>query len=200
MPVLVGLALAASAGAAPRPGKVVRIDRKPAGITGAPRFCTVSASDLGGYCVTTRPPEVGDRMHVIDNARVLGTVRVTAVTELGDGCMQKMVWMYQSTLDTGDLSPTTGAMIAVADVPLDPRSARLVDVEHSPAGHPWGTDTIYGIDSNGNGHVDLAFVHYMCDDAGNVSNLPTSSCHEVWTSRPGRGLQKLRGERYRNCY
>ena len=199
---LVGVALCASAWAAPRAGKgkVVRVERRPSGLAGTPRYCTVSPVDLVAYCISTKAPEVGDRMTVIDNQRVLGVVRVTQVQQLDDSCKQNLMWMTQGQLDSGDLSTPHGTMIGVLDVPLDARSAKLVHVDKSPGGHPAGVDTIYAIDGNGDGRVDLEFVQFQCDDTGNHSLNATSSCYEVWAAMPGRGLEKIRAERLRNCF
>ena len=201
--VLVGIAavsLWASATAAPRQGKVVRIERRPSGLSGTPRYCTVSITDMISYCISEKTPEVGDRLTVVDSQRVLGVIRVTHVQPLGDGCQQNMMWMTQGALDSGDLSNPQGQMIATLDVPLDARSARLVNVDKSPGGHPWGTDTIYAVDRNGDGNPDIEFVQYQCDDSGNQSTNATATCFEVWAQMPGRGLEKIRSERQKHCY
>lgn len=198
--ILVGAVLSASAGAAPRAGKVVRVERKPAGLTGTPRYCTVSINDNVGYCITTVPPEVGDRMTVIDNAHVLGTIRVSQVQPIPDGCNQNTSWMTQGTLESGDLSAPQGAIIGVLDVGLDGRSAKLVNIDKSPGGHVVGTDTIYAIDNNNDGNADLEFVQYGCDDAGNTSNIPTGLCNEVWSTKSPRGMERVRADRVRTCY
>jgi hypothetical protein len=198
--VLVGVLLYAAAQAAPRAGKVIRVERRPSGLTGIPRYCTVSTADMISYCVSEKAPEIGDRLTVIDSQHVLGVIRVTHVQPLGDGCQQNMMWMTQGTLDSGDLGNPQGQMIATLDVPVDVRSARLVTVDKSPGGHPWGTDTIYAVDRNGDGHPDVEFVQYQCDDNGNQSMNATATCFEVWALMPGRGLEKLRSERQKHCY
>jgi hypothetical protein len=196
---LVGL-LGASAFAAPRAGKVVRVERKPQQIAGVPRYCTISSSDYVGYCNTNTPPEVGDRITVVDNTRVLGTIRVSTVTPLADGCQQNSSWMTQGTLESGDLSTPQGAMIGVIDVGVDLRSGKLINVDKSPSGHQYGTDTIYAIDNNNDGNPDLEFVQYGCDDAGNYSLQSTSLCTEVYGARSNKGLERIRSERIRICY
>ncbi|NVB83662.1 MAG: hypothetical protein HOV81_35135 [Kofleriaceae bacterium] len=202
--ILVGAVLSASAGASPRTGvragRVVRIERKPAGPTGTPRYCTVSINDNVGYCITPTPPEIGSRMTVIDNARVLGTIRISSVQGIADGCNQNTSWMTQGTLESGDLSTPNGAIIGVIDVGLDPRNAKLVNVDKSPSGHPIGTDTIYAIDNNNDGAADLEFVQFGCDDAGNMSPMPTGLCNEVWSAKAPRGMERVRAERVRTCY
>jgi hypothetical protein len=201
--VVVGLALCADAGATPRAGKVVRVERRPSGLTGTPRYCTVSTVDMIAYCVAEKAPEIGDRLTVIDNQRVLGTIRVTHVQALPNGCQQSqqsVMWMTQGTLDGGDLSNPQGQLIATLDVPVDAHASKLVNVDKSPGGHPWGTDTIYAVDRNGDGNADLEFVQYQCDDSGNQTINPTATCYEVWAITAGRGLEKIRSERQKNCY
>jgi hypothetical protein len=199
--VLVGIALSVHADAAPRAGKVVRVERRPSGLTGTPRYCTVSAVDMISYCISEKSPEVGDRLTVLDSQHVLGVIRVTHVQPLPDGCNQNMMWMTQGTLDSGDLSNPQSQMIATLDVPVDSRSSKLLSVDKSPGGHPWGTDTIYAVDRNGDGDVDVEFVQYQCDDAGaQTINSATATCFEVWAVAAGRGLEKIRAERQKHCY
>lgn len=198
--VLLGVALCAQAGAAPRAGKVVRVERRPSGLVGTPRYCTVSPVDMISYCISEKAPEVGDRLTVLDSQKVAATIRVTHVQALPDGCQQNMMWMTQGTLDSGDLANPQGQLIATLDVPVDARSARLVTVEKSPGGRPAGTDTIYAIDRNGDGSADVEFVQYQCDDSGNQSINPTATCFEVWATAAGRGLEKVRAERQKHCY
>ena len=198
--VLVGIALYAIASAAPRAGKVVKIERRPSGLSGTPRYCSVSTTDLLAYCVSEKGPEVGDRLTVIDSQRVLGVLRVTHVQPLGDGCQQNMLWMTQSVLDSGKIDAPQGQMIATLDVPVDTRTTRLIHVDKSPGGHSAGIDTIYAIDRNGDGTPDLEFVQFPCDDTGNPTINSTGTCFEVWAQVPGRGLEKLRSERQKQCY
>jgi hypothetical protein len=198
---LVAVALCTSAGAAPRAGKVVRVPRKTAGFTGHPRFCAVHPGDMFGHCTGAKEPQVGDRLTAVDANRVLGVLRVTQVQPYNDGCQATSQWMIQTTLDSGDLANARGLMLGVADVPLDMRSGRIAGIDKSPTGHAQGTDTIYAIDGNNDGTVDVAFIQYPCDDAGNATlTATTSTCHEVWTAQTGRGLERLRHDRFRTCY
>jgi hypothetical protein len=192
--------LCASAFAAPRAGKVVRVERRPQQLVGAPRYCTVSPSDNVGYCITNTPPDVGERITVIDNAHVLGSIRITTVTPLQDGCQQSSSWMTQGTLESGDLSNPSGAMIGVLEFAIDLRSGKLINVDRSPSGHPWGTDTIYAIDNNNDANPEIEFVQYGCDDAGNSTQQSTSLCTEVWSVRSNKGLERIRSERVKTCY
>jgi hypothetical protein len=198
--VLVGIVLCMRAEATPRAGKVVRVERRPSGLTGTPRYCTVSAVDMISYCISEKAPEIGDHLTVIDSQRVLGIIKVTQVQPLPDGCQQNMMWMTQGSLESGDLDRPQGQMIATLDVPVDVRSSKLMNVDKSPGGHPWGTDTIYAVDRNGDGNVDVEFVQYQCDDTGNQSSNPTATCFEVWAAASGRGLEKVRSERQKHCY
>ena len=152
------------------------------------------------YCISEKSPEVGDHLTVIDSQHVLGVIRVTHVQPLPDGCQQNMMWMTQGSLDSGDLSNPQGQMIATLDVPVDARSSKLLGTDKSPGGHPWGTDTIYAVDRNGDGNPDVEFVQYQCDDAGNQSINATATCYEVWATAAGRGLEKIRAERQKHCY
>jgi hypothetical protein len=94
-----------------------------------------------------------------------------------------------------------GTMLALADVPVSAGTAKLVTVDKTPTGHAWGTDTIFAVDNNGDGSVDIEFVQYPCDDAGNASlGATTSQCHEVWATQSGRGLERLRQDRLKVCY
>jgi hypothetical protein len=198
--VLVGIVLCMRAEATPRAGKVVRVERRPSGLTGTPRYCTVSAVDLISYCISEKAPEIGDHLTVIDSQRVLGIIKVTQVQPLPDGCQQNMMWMTQGSLESGDHDRPQGQMNATLDVPVDVRSSKLMNVDKSPGGHPWGTDTIYAVDRNGDGNVDVEFVQYQCDDTGNQSSNPTATCFEVWAAVSGRGLEKIRSERQKHCY
>ena len=192
--------LCASAFAAPRAGKVVRVERRPQQVIGAPRYCTISSSDNVGYCMTTTPPEVGQRLTVVDSVHVLGVIRISTVTPLADGCQQNTSWMTQGTLESGDLSSPQGALIGTLDVAVDLRSGKLINVDKSPSGHAWGTDTVYAIDNNNDGNADIEFVQYGCDDSGGYSVNSTSLCTEVWGVRSNKGLERLRSERVKTCY
>jgi hypothetical protein len=191
----------ALAGATPRTGKVVRVVRRAPGITGHPRFCAVHPGDMFGHCIGSKAPEVGERMVAVDYNHVLGVIRVTNVDPYNDGCQQTNQWMIQTVVETGDVRSARGQMLTLADVPVDARNAKLVTVDKTPMGHTWGTDTIYAVDNNADGNVDLEFIQYPCDDLGNATlGATTSQCHEVWANQPGRGLERLRQDRFRVCY
>ena len=198
--VAAALAFGASADATPRAGKVVRVERKAAGVTGQPRFCSVQPVDMFGNCVGSRAPEVGERMVAVDHNRVVGTLRVTQVQPYADGCQQTNNWMIQTVADGGDFGAARGIVLGLSDVNIDIRTGRLINVDKTPTGHPWGTDQIYAVDSNGDGNADVEFIQFQCDDFGNASNNATSSCFEVWAAQANRSMERLRQDRFRVCY
>jgi hypothetical protein len=192
-----GLAVAiAAASAAPRAGKVIRVERKAASFTGSPRHCHIQPTDLSGLC--WGKVEIGDRYLTLDRNRVLGVLRVTHVQQYQDNCQQ---FFIQSVAESGDFDLAQGLVLGVADVTVDPRAARLVDPDRSPTGHQWGTDAIYAVDNTGDGNPEIEFIQYSCDDSGNATtSTPTSLCHEVWIAPSGRNLERVRQERFKNCY
>ncbi len=196
--VLVGVLIAATAAA--RPGKVVRVERRARAQSGTPRMCTLSGADLSGYCIASKPPEVGNRLQILDSTRALGVVRLTAVTAVPDACMQNVVWMIQGALESGDLTKPDGGMIGVLDVAVDPRAGKLVQVDHPATGHPFGTDQVWAVDGNGDGSVDLEFVQFACDDGGAPGPTASGTCVEVWQQNPAGRLEKSRQDRFRNCF
>jgi hypothetical protein len=196
--VLVGVLLAATVAA--RPGKVVRVERRARVRMGSPRMCTVSAGDLSGYCITSKPPEVGERLSIVDSQHPLGVVRLTTVATVPDACTQNVVWMIQGTLESGDVSKPEGAMIGVLDVGIDPRAGKLVQVDHAATGHPFGTDQVYALDGDGDGAVDIEFVQFACDDAGTPGPNATGTCVEVWQANTAGRLERTRQDRFRNCF
>jgi hypothetical protein len=198
--VLVGTSLCATVSAAPHPGKVVRVERRTHGALGIPRMCTVSAGDGSGFCITARAPEVGDHLQVVDNSHVLGIVRLTSVAVLPDACNQTTVWMIQWSLETGDLARPDGAIIGVLEGGIDPRCGLLVQVDHSPTGHPFGTDQVYGLDANGDGDADTEFVQFACDDGGVLSPNATGTCVETWQQTSPLHFERTRADRFRNCF
>jgi len=196
--VLVGVLIAATAAA--RPGKVVRVERRARVPGGTPRMCTLSGSDLTGYCITSKAPEVGNKLQILDGTRTLGTMRLTAVTEPPEMCGQHTVWMIQGALESGDMSKPDGGIVGVLDVAVDPRAGKLVQVDHPATGHPFGTDQVWAVDGNGDGAVDVEFVMFACDDGGAPGPSPTGTCIEVWQQNAVGRLEKSRQDRFRNCF
>jgi hypothetical protein len=200
--ISVAIALVSSAEAAPRAGKVVRVERKAAGYTGHPRFCSIQPSDFYGSCTGTHAPEVGDRMVAIDRSHVVGTLRVTSVQPQSDGCSHTYNWMIQTVAESGDFATARGLVLGLSDVNIDLRGGRLVDVDKTPTGHPWGTDQIFAVDNNGDGNADLEFVQFACDDFGNASTASaTSYCQDVWTTQTAsKSFERVRQDRFQTCY
>jgi hypothetical protein len=199
----VGLILVAVLVAVPalaRPGKVVRVERRARAAGGTPRMCTLSGSDLTGYCITSKAPEVGSRLTVLDGTHTLGVMRLMSVTEPPEMCGQHTVWMIQGALDSGDLSKPDGGMIGVLDVPVDPRAGKLVQVDHPATGHAFGTDQVWAVDGNGDGAIDVEFVMFACDDGGAAGPNPTGTCIEVWQQNATGRLERSHQDRYRNCF
>jgi hypothetical protein len=198
---LVVLALSASAGAAPRVGKVIRVERRAQGFSGHPRFCAVQTGEMYGHCIGSKGPEVGERLTAIDQNRVLGVLRVTQVQAIDSGCGEANQWTIQTAVDSGDVTSARGTLLGVADVPLDVSRAHTINVDRSPTGHAPGTDTIFAIDTNNDAAVDVEFIQFPCDDSGNASmTASTSYCHEVWAQQAGKGLERLRHDQFRVCY
>jgi hypothetical protein len=187
--------------AAPRAGKVVRVERRPAGFTGQPRFCTIQPSDMYGSCAGVRAPEIGERMTAVDRNRAVGVLRVTNVTTYPDGCGQTYNWMIQTVAESGDFAIARGLVLALSDVSVDMRAGKMIDPDKSPTGHSWGTDQVYAIDTNGDNSADIQFVQYACDDTGTAATTTaTSACHDVWVLQNAKHLDRLRQDRFRTCY
>jgi len=91
--VLVGIALGASAGATPRAGKVVRVERGSRRPPGTPRLCQFSASEL--VCLGKRP-EPGDKITVFDTKHVIATLHVEAATPLCAQPASGAVWCHMT--------------------------------------------------------------------------------------------------------
>jgi hypothetical protein len=157
---------------------------------------------MQGNCFGPHAPEVGDRMVLVDRNRVVGTIRITNVQGYPDSCNQTTNWMINAIADGGDLAQTRGYVLAFADVDLDLRNARLIDVgDKTPTGHAWGVDQIYAIDNNSDGNADVEFVQFACDDFGNPTNGATNQCQEVWVAQGGgRNLARVRQDHFRTCY
>jgi hypothetical protein len=208
--VVVGLALAAaSAAGAPRPGKVVRVERGPRKPSGIPRMCqllTPGSSDAQGICFGIKP-EIGARLAVLDSHRNLGVLRVDGVTAQS-GCggpvtaSQSAEWLLQGRFETFDATtPPDTQLVAVLDVPVDSRLGHIVvDPDRLPADRDADTAQITAIDNNGDGSADLEFVSFGCDEQGSPAANATGKCVEVWYLA-GRGFERLRADRMRTeCY
>jgi hypothetical protein len=189
--VAAGLAICAIASAAPRPGRVVRVERAFGKPAGTPRACNVSPGDLTGYCFGKRP-EVGDQLTILDTHHVLAVVRVDSVSPIGT-CSTGQTWLVQTKLESGALDTTANdpSTVGLLDVAIDPRGAHVVKVDHGPGDRPATAEKVIAIDSNGDGAPDLEFVGVACADAPSSTG---TECIEVWYSA-GRRFEWLRTDR-----
>jgi hypothetical protein len=201
--LLVGVALCASAGAAPRHGKVVRIERHAKRQYGTPRYCAFSIGDLQAYCYGKKP-EIGERITVLDTHRIVGVAHVDNVEPLGS-CPASTtgLWLAHVQAESGDLvTPGDTQIGALVDVVLDPRGARLVKVERVPGDRPLTVDQVIGVDTDGDAAPDLEFLAFPCDDQGqppSTAGVATGQCMEVWGIN-GHSAEHLRTDRIsQNC-
>jgi len=189
--VATGLAICAIASAAPRPGKVVRVERAFGKPAGAPRACSVTPGDLVGSCFGKKP-EVGDLMTVLDAHHVVAVLRVESVSPIGS-CTSGQPWMVQNKLESGQLDTNLSdpALVGLLDVAIDARTAHVVKVDRGPDNHAIAPDKVYAIDTNGDGTPDLEFVEVACASSASTGS---SECIEVWYSS-GRRFELLRTDR-----
>lgn len=201
--VLVGaFALVPGAGAAPRQGHVVRIERTSRAFAGVPRLCLIQADALNqasGPCYGTKPPAPGEVITVFDATHVVAQVRVTNVTPGNDpSCADSGQWIVTGTPISGQLSFQAG--MSVIDVPLDTRVAKLTKDWRTPHGRSSAGETVVvAVDGDGDGGVDLEFVAFPCDDTGAPATNGGMQCLESWTVN-GRGFELVHQDRYRNCF
>ncbi len=196
-PVLVVAALAISspAGASPRAGKVVRVERPTGRPQGTPRLCEVSTTDLTAFCIGKRP-ELGEVLSVIDSHHVLATLRVETAQPMGSNCTPPQSWMVQVKLESGDVNTSSSdpQTMGLLDLALDSRNAHLMKLDRVPGDRKVTLDSVWAVDTNGDGAPDVAFVKTQCDDSGQPSSAPTGACIEVWYPA-GRNFELLRTDR-----
>jgi hypothetical protein len=185
--VLVGTALCASAAAAPRPGKIVRVEHRSRRFSGVPRLCALSSSNLRVFCQGAKP-KIDDRLAILDDHHRIGTVRVMSVDALSS-CKDRDVaqWWLQTELVGDPVLPPDTQFEAVLDVPIGPQGHTvLVDNQRSER-------STFGIDTDGDGRVDLEFQEFPCDEQGSPAGLAaTSSCVEIWDDPDGHTLKLVR--------
>jgi hypothetical protein len=201
--VLVALALPAQAG--PRPGKVVRIERRTKKLFGNPRYCAFSLGDQQAYCYGKKP-DMGEKIHVLDMHHTLGTVRVDNVEPLG-ACAQaaSALWLAHTVVDSGDLvTPNDSQVAAVIDVAIDPKGgAHMVKADRVPGDRPnVNVDQVVALDLDGDSNPDLEFILFACDDQNNpptATSASTGQCMEAWYAN-GHTFEHLRTDRIaQNC-
>jgi len=200
--VVGSLAIALGANAAPRPGKVVRVERAAGRPAGTPRLCTVTGGDSSAYCFGKRP-EVGDMLPVVDMHHVVATLRIASVESAGlCGQNNGPFWTVKTTFDHGDqtLATSDAMMFGLLDIPVEPKNAHLLKDEHPPPARQGQAETVIAIDSTGDGDPDFEFLQMKCDDTGAPANTGASFCIEVWYAS-GHHFELLRTDRFQSsCY
>jgi len=201
---VVGVALCATLEAAPRPGKVVRVERHAKRLFGTPRYCAFSVGDLQAYCYGKKP-EICEHITVVDAHHVVGVVRVDNVDPLGS-CPNAptSLWLAHGQQESGDLvTPGDSAVGGLIDITTDPRMSHLVKVDRVPGDRPLTIDQVIAVDTDGDQNPDFEFLAFPCDDQGNPatgSSASTGQCLEVWVAT-GHTLEHLRTDRItQSCF
>lgn len=197
------VALAASAPASARPGKVTRVERRGGGPHGMPRFCSVSVQPQGvestGYCFGPRV-DVGEVVDAVNGDRGV-QLKISKVDPYTTSCATQgttAVWLFHAAVIT-DTAPTTNpaGFYGMIDGGLDLHHAHVVDVK-PPSGRTDQTDV--GIDCDGDGNADFIFVMFGCDDNSQPSTSSTNQCYEMWVGdgRPSSS-RRVHGEQLKIC-
>jgi hypothetical protein len=198
--VVLGLALCASAAAAPRPGKVVRVEHEHA-LLGSPRLCEITPETNQALCYGEKPIR-GDKIAVVGETGVLGKLRIDEVDAIGLCGVGR--WTVKVQVESGVAALGTVRVAYVIGLPDDASGARLVYVDRIPGDRPVGRDTVTAIDMNRDRRADFAFVSYMCDERGRPTqgtqslSAASTECQELWR-RTGRGFELLRSDRIPQC-
>ena len=172
-----------TATAGPRPGKVVRIERRARAGAIAPRWCDVSADEDAGVCRGPRPA-IGDTITVVGTTGILAEIRIAEVDETTCNLM----WKIRGRVVHGDFSAAS-AWAAVVDPGVDGRS-RLMAAERLPSPSGRHTDEVqFAIDRDGDGHEDIVGTSYVCDDSGQPDPNGGGDCYDVY-ARSGPELMK----------
>ncbi len=201
--LLVACALVAPADA--RPGKVMRVERHAHRLRGEPRLCSVVPESMQAYCYG-KQPEIGAKLTVVDQTRVLGVLVVDKAEPLG-ACrgLAGSLWTAHLHNDSGvALASSETGTSGLLDVDVDPRAGKLVKVDEVPGGRPVTPEQISAYDLDGDGRADLEFLAFTCDETGNpVTTLTSGSpdqCIELWYGN-GHNFEHLRTDRIgHNCY
>jgi hypothetical protein len=172
----VGATLLGAAFATPRPGRVVRVERRPRSGTAAPRSCEHIEGD-SWICRGARPLP-GEIISVVAPEGIAAEVRIA---EVGEVPTCRVAWRVRGRTLRGDITADPSA--AVIDPSLDPRASRLMApgaVTRSPSGRA-DDDVDWAIDRNGDGHEDLVATSYVCDDTGKP-DINGSQCFDLWSN------------------
>jgi hypothetical protein len=185
--LLVGIAFATSAGATPRAGKVVRVERRAHGASGIPRYCEVRDDGQGpvGVCYGN-PPPVGALIELVDDTHVFAQVKISETT-IYQSC--KWIWTIKGALLRGDLAAAqSGRSIGLVDAGLDPRTAHRISddlTRPSPTGRA-EEHVFAAIDRDGRGNDDIVITQYVCDPQGQPNAMGIAQCMDVYNRIGGR--------------
>lgn len=201
--VAVMLALAAPVDAGPKPGRIVRIERKRTGARGTPRVCQLNTGDNSLSCFG-QPPSVGEIANVVGNDGILGAVRVTKVepqnpsSTYGTNCSDGL-WRADTEVVEGLNNPggvPYGAW-AIVDVTMQP-SAKLTDPpQQLPAGAS-GESAALTLDRDGEPPGDFMVTWYPCNAANPGGNTQTY-CVDFWFANGASGWSKSRQDMVTWC-
>ena len=197
-PLLLLLAIAASATAEPRPGKVVRVERR-LQKSGPIRLCEIKANG-GGQCFGDRPVE-GDVIAVLDETQVFAEIRVAKVEGMNAQC--DSMWTVTGEILRGDLAGSQwGRSIGVIDTRLDRRNARKLPEDRlptAPSGRP-EEKVIGAIDRTGTGTPDIDLTAFQCDPSGLPSSQGSEQCFEIWSHDQPGGWHRVRQMLLSPCF
>jgi len=191
----------ALAGAAPRGGKVVRVERN-RGMKAVPRLCDVQPTAKEGLCVGQ--PNTGDRVALIDQDRgiAVGEFRIDSSAGAADPFVcagtTPSVFKIKGSVTSGepDVIADAGRIIGLRNLPFDPRMRVLKD-QLVPGS---GEKAELALDLDANGTVDYMLVRYNCDDANNPApNSDRRFCFDTYLER-GPKLVKVHTDNIQICY
>jgi hypothetical protein len=167
------VALGSGAVAAPRAGKVVRIERKTAAHLSNPRLCEIEPNG-NGNCLGD--VHVGDVVVVISADAVIGEVRLDETSVARPSC--PLLRRVHGTF-LGRSQLPNGPAIGVIDGNVDKQRARMM-INPTTATSPNGHDQVFiAVDGDGDGTPDIMMTQSMCDAAGNTV-ASGGACLDVW--------------------
>jgi hypothetical protein len=195
----------AQAEAAPRPGKVIRIERKARRFWGEPRWCGVSLETMQAFCYG-KQPALGTNVTVLDTTHTVGIYQADKIEPLGS-CRgpQNSLWTVHLKGD----APTTITdpnLAGLIDVAVDSRVAHLVKVDSVPGTANTNPESMTGFDLDGDDRADLAITSFTCDEnndpvtALSAAGGTPDQCLQMWFAN-GHGFERLRTDRIgHTCY
>jgi hypothetical protein len=195
--LLVG-AIALSADAAPRRGRVVRVER--AAVSPVPKRCTLVAGRGEGLCFGQ--PHKGERIAVLDLSEraVRGELVIESVGEgaelIARGvCVNTGVYTVKGSYASG--TDGVGHLMGLLGAKLDRRTARIMADVPAPSGR---TDEVVelAVDADGNGRADLVLTHYSCDEQGKPASDSMGRCFDTYMQRQGE-LRRVQQDIFRVC-